>query len=152
MDKAMREAFWHAVEDSPFMMVGRVGHPSQPMTAMLDKQAHHAIWFFTSRSGGLGDAGPAVISYAARDHKLFAALSGTLTIEDDRAVFEKHWSNQVEAWFPGGRSDPALLFLRYDIAASEVWKVDMTVKGTFHLLTGKPIQPGEAGAHATGRV
>ncbi|MDE2405547.1 MAG: pyridoxamine 5'-phosphate oxidase family protein [Sphingomonadales bacterium] len=152
MDADLRETFWHAVEDSPFLMVGLAGQPPQPMTAMLDRDAHHAIWFFTSRSGALAPGGPAQLSFASRDHKLFAALSGTLSPENDRATFEKHWSNQVESWFPGGRADPDLLFLRCDITASEVWKVDMTVAGMFHLMTGRPVEAGEVGDHAVGRV
>ncbi|MBU6266113.1 MAG: pyridoxamine 5'-phosphate oxidase family protein [Sphingomonadales bacterium] len=152
MDTHMRKAFWHAAETSPFMMVGLADRPTRPMTALLDKAAHHAIWFFTSRAGDLAPGGPAQIAYASRDHKLFATLSGTLLPETDRATFEKHWSNQVESWFPGGWSDPDLLFLRYDIAASEVWRVDMTIAGMFHMLTGRPVAPGEVGNHATGRV
>ena len=152
MDSETRDAFWQAVAESPFMMVGRDGGLSQPMTAMLDKTADHAIWFFASRKGALGPGGSAEIVYVSRGHGLFASLSGTLSIESDRATFEKHWSNQVEAWFPGGRSDPDLMFLRYDIEASEVWKVDRTITGMFRMLTGRPMQPQESGQHGIGRV
>lgn len=152
MDSETRDTFWHAVADSPFIMVGLAGHAPHPMTAMLDRDAHHAVWFFTTRSGPLGAGGAAESVYVSQGHKVFATLSGTLTEETDRATFEKHWSNPVEAWFPGGRADPDLLFLRYDIADAEVWTVDKTASGLFHLLTGKPVKPHEMGDHATGRV
>lgn len=152
MDTETRETFWHAVERSPYMMLGLVGKAPHPMTAQLDRDAHHAIWFFTTRSGPLGAAGKADATFASKGHDVFAILTGTLTEETDRAVFEKHWSNPVEAWFPGGRSNPDLLFLRYDIAASEVWTVDASISGLFHLATGKPVKPHEMGEHATGRV
>jgi len=58
----------------------------------------------------------------------------------------------VEAWFPGGKSDPNLLMLRFEIDDAEVWTADMGVSGYLKMLTGSAIQPSEAGEHAMGQV
>ncbi len=60
----IRDKFWKALADSPFLMLqlDTDADSAAPMTAQLDKQANHAIWFFTSRSNrfaALGPAGPA---------------------------------------------------------------------------------------------
>lgn len=154
MDHETRKAFWNALADSPFLMVhlARADAASQPMTAMLDKDAHGAVWFFMNRGNALAAGGPARADLSAKGHKLFASISGVLTAETDGAVFEKLWSDKVGAWFEGGKNSPSLLLMRLDIYNAEVWQVDMTVKGLLRLFSGSLIQPREAGQHATGPV
>lgn len=154
MDKDTREEFWHAMEDSPFLMLRLEdgNEHAEPMTAMLDKEAHHAIWFFCGRGNRVAKGGRAAAQFSSKGHDVFACLSGTLTEERDRAVFDKHWSNPVEAWFPGGKDDPQVMMLRFDIQDAEVWVADLSVKGKFKLLTGNQIKSDEAGKHAVGVV
>lgn len=154
MDSEIRKAFWHALADSPYLMVrlAAAGSASHPMTVMLDESAHGAVWFFMRSDNVLAPGGPARADLSAKGHDLFAAVSGTLTEETDRTVFDKLWSNKVEAWFEGGRNNPSILLMRFDISDAEVWKVDMSVMGLIHLVSGSPIHPEEAGEHATGRV
>lgn len=154
MDTETREAFWKAFADSPFIMMKResdTGH-AEPMTAMLDKDAHHAIWFFCAKGNRIAAGGRAMGQVATKGHEVFACIDGTLTPETDPAVREAHWNNAVEAWFPNGKNDPDVLMLRFDIADSEVWISDLSVKGKLKLLTGKTIEPAEAGEHAEGPV
>lgn len=150
----LRQSFWTALDDSPFLMVRLAGGDTggQPMTAMLDPSAHGTIWFFMSRDNDLASGGEVRAEFAAKGHRLFAALTGTLEIEPDRAVFEKLWSNKVAAWFKGGKDDPALRLMRYAIAHAEVWEVDMSIGGLLHLFTGTLIPHEEAGHHAEGTV
>jgi len=154
MDPEIRKAFWKSLADSPFLMVRlRDGAGAgQPMTAMLDVDAHGTIWFFMDKGNRLAAGGPAQADLSAKGHKLFAALSGTLIAETDRAVFDKLWSDKVGAWFEGGKDSPSLLLMRFEIADAEVWQVDMTVTGLLHLFTGSLIHPEEAGHHAEGAV
>ena len=154
MDKKLREEFWQSFEKSPFIMIrleDQGGH-AEPMTAQLDKDAHHTIWFYTSRQNRVATGGKAMAQFSGKGHDVFACLSGTLTEETDRARFEKHWSKQVEAWFPGGKSDPQLIMLRYEIDSAEVWTVDPGLIGKFKLLTGQDFDPSEIGEHAVGLV
>jgi general stress protein 26 len=105
-----------------------------------------------NRSNTLAPGGAARADLSAKGHKLFAAITGTLTEETNRAVFDKLWSDKVAAWFKGGKDSPDLLLMRMDIDDAEVWQVDMTVTGLLHLFTGSLIQPEEAGHHAVGPV
>ncbi len=154
MNKDIRDEFWHAFEASPFIMMKLdASHEhAEPMTAQLDRDAHHAIWFYAGRDNRIAAGGAAMGQFVSKGHDVFACLAGTIVTEDDRDVFEKHWSNQVEAWFPGGKTDPNLVMLRLNIAEAEIWTADLSVKGKFKLLTGQTIQPGEAGEHAVGKV
>lgn len=154
MDTETRETFWQAFQDSPFIMMkldGSQDH-SEPMTAQLDKSAHHAIWFFCKRDNRIANGGRAMGQVATKGHDVFACLSGNLIEETDRSVREAHWNNVVESWFPDGKNDPSVLMLRFDIDDSEVWVSDMSVKGKLKMLTGQPIKAQEAGEHAVGAV
>ena len=154
MDKDIRETFWKSFQSSPFIMIkleNASGH-AEPMTAQLDKDAHHAIWFFAKRDNRIAPGGQAMGQVMTKGHDVFACIDGTLVEETDNSVREKHWNNAVEAWFPDGKQDPSVVMLRFDIEDGEVWASDMGLKGAFKLLTGTPIHAGEAGEHALGAV
>lgn len=154
MDTETRETFWKAFADSPFIMMkldNDTGH-SEPMTAQLDKDAHHAIWFFCKRDNRIANGGRAMGQVATKGHDVFACISGNLIEEADRSIREAHWNRIVESWFPNGKDDPSVLMLRFDIEDSEVWIADMSIKGKFKMLTGQPIDSDEAGEHAVGAV
>jgi general stress protein 26 len=149
-DTDIKKRFWHELEQSPFLMVGldgKHGH-SLPMTAQLDKNADHAFWFYTTKDNRLAPGGPAMAQFAGQDHALFACIAGTLVAETDPTVVDRYWSNQVEAWYPGGRSDPNLLMLRFDLGDAEIWLADMSLKGVFRMLIGKPVEEDMKGKHA----
>lgn len=154
MDKEIRETFWKAFEDSPYIMMKLDGsnEHSEPMTAQLDRDAHHAIWFFLRRDNRIAAGGPATGHVSTKGHDAFASITGVLNPETDQSIREKHWNTIVEAWFPDGKNDPDVLMLRFDIEDSEVWLADMSIKGKFKMFTGQPIKPHEAGEHATGPV
>jgi general stress protein 26 len=149
MSDDIRETFWKAMAASPFVMIRLEdgGAHALPMTAQLDRQAHGAIWFYAGKDNRLAPGGRAMAQFAAKGHDLFACIAGTIATETDPAIIDKHWSNQVEAWFEGGRNDPDLLMLRFDIDDAEIWTAEMGPKGLFKLMTGKTIEPGEAGRH-----
>lgn len=154
MEKKLREEFWKAFEDSPFIMIRReiAGGHAEPMTAQLDRDAHHTIWFYTSRDNRIAAGGPAMAQFSSKGHDVFACLAGTLVEETDVARIDKHWSKQVEAWFEGGRQDPRMMMLRFEIAEAEVWTADPGLLGTFKLLTGGAIRSDEMGKHEIGLV
>ena len=154
MEKEVQLKFWKAFADSPFIMMkldDAPGH-SEPMTAQLDKDAHHAIWFFTAKGNRIAPGGKAMGQVMTKGHDVFGCLSGTLVEETDAAKREEHWSRQVEAWFPDGKNDPSVLMLRFDIADSEVWVADPSIVGMFKMMTGQQVSPEEMGEHATGPV
>lgn len=154
MKKELREEFWKSFENSPYVMIrleSGGGH-SEPMTAQLDRDAHHMIWFFTSRGNRIAAGGRAMAQFIAKGHDLFACLSGTLMEEVDQTMFDRHWSRAAEAWFAGGREDPNVMMLRFEIDNAEVWTADPGVIGKFKLLTGSKVSAEEIGEHAVGIV
>ncbi|MET0371254.1 MAG: pyridoxamine 5'-phosphate oxidase family protein [Sphingobium sp.] len=146
----IRERFWTELSQSPFLMVERVEGSDHaiPMTAQLDPSANHAFWFYTSRDNRLAAGGPAMAQFAAKDHYLFACIEGTLVEESDPAVIDRYWSKDVEAWYQGGRNDPNLLMLRFDLGTAEIWRADMSLKGVFKQLFGGDVQEEMKGKHA----
>ncbi|WP_420144970.1 pyridoxamine 5'-phosphate oxidase family protein [Sphingobium sp.] len=146
----IKDRFWAELSSSPFLMVGLNGRPehSVPMTAQLDPAANHCFWFYTSRDNRLASGGPAMAQFAAKDHNLFACVEGVLTPETDAAVIDRYWSKEVEAWYPGGRNDPSLLMLRFDLGTAEIWRSDMSLKGVFKMLFGGDVCDEMKGKHA----
>ncbi|QJB70773.1 pyridoxamine 5'-phosphate oxidase family protein [Parasphingorhabdus halotolerans] len=146
----IKEEFWEALDDSPYVMVSIMGSNAHaiPMRAQLDKDADSAIWFFTSTDNRLASGGPAMAQFASKRHDLFACIGGTLTKETEPAVFDKLWSNAVEAWYEKGRLDPKLLLLRFDLRNAEIWESDPGIVGMFKMMTGLTMDGNEMGEHA----
>ncbi|BBB09701.1 pyridoxamine 5'-phosphate oxidase family protein [Sphingopyxis sp. EG6] len=150
MSDDIKQQFWKALAASPYVMVGRAGERAHhiPMNAQLDEDADSAFWFFTSTDNRLAGGGPAMAQFASKGHDLFACISGTLVRENDRSVLDKLWSNGVAAWYEGGKDDPKLLLLRFDLGDAEIWTADPGIKGIFKLMTGMTMKEGELGQHA----
>ena len=150
MSDDIKTLFWKALANSPIVMVGATGEREHhiPMNAQLDKDAHGAFWFFTAPDNQLAGGGPAMAQFAAAGHDLFACISGTLRRETDRAVLDKLWSNHIAAWYEGGKDDPKLVLLRFDLDDAEIWTAHPGVKGMFKLATGMTMKAGDFGQHA----
>jgi len=132
---ALRRKFWKELDDSPFIMLGLKGvedDRTRPMTAQVDvpdgadEEDGGTIYFFASRSDGVGQAVPgsgrAVATFAGKGHGLFAHIHGTLVATDDRAVIERLWNPFIASWYKDGKHDPDLQLLRFDIESAEVWE------------------------------
>jgi general stress protein 26 len=146
----IKQRFWKELAESPYLMVGldNAHQHSVPMTAQLDKDANHAFWFYTSRDNRLAGGGPAMAQFADQGHHLFACIAGTLVEERDQAIIDRYWSKEVEAWYPGGRNDPDLLMLRFELGEAEIWLADISIKGIFRMMIGKSVAAEEKGKHA----
>lgn len=142
---------WEKLEKGPFIMVGladgSVTH-SEPLTAQLDKDQVDTIWFFIGKDNRLSTGGVATAQFVSQGQDFFASLSGKVAIDNDPAMIEKLWSKPVEAWFPGGKSDPNLALLRFNIDEAELWEADMSLTGKLKMLFGGKIEADEEGSHA----
>lgn len=138
---------WKAMADSPFVMVRLENEHqhSEPMHAQLDKDADDCFWFYTTNGNRIAQGGKAMVNFVAKDHKLFACLSGTLSAVSDESVIDKYWSKKVEAWYADGKDDKDMLMLRFDLDEAEVWSVDPDVSGLIKLATGATVDPDEMG-------
>lgn len=146
----LRKKFWHAFEDSPFVMLQLDGDADSaaPMTAQLDRDANHAIWFFTSRDNRFAAKGAATATFVSKGHDVFARFAGVLSEETSRERLDKQWSNFVEAWFPGGKDDPNLLMLRMDLGDASIWAGELGVIGTAKMALGMDVRGDVKGEKA----
>jgi len=146
----IKQHFWKKLSASPFVMIGLEGggQHSEPLTAQLDEDQVDTIFFFVGKDNRLAKGGKAMLQFVAKGHDFFACLSGEARIDNDFAMIDKLWNNQVEAWFPGGKDDPNLALLRFDIDSAEMWETDMSIAGKVKMLFGGKIEGGDEGSHA----
>lgn len=131
--------FWKALKADRTMMLGLAGVDdghTRPMTAAFeDDQA--PLWFFTDTENAMarrlqvgadapGRAGAmhgarATAAFVAKDHEVFAAVHGSLSIDRDEATIDRLWNPHIAAWYEGGREDPSLVLLRLDAESAEIW-------------------------------
>src|SRR3546814_16890050 len=83
--------------------------------------------------------------FVSKGQDFFACLSGRVLIDNDRAMIDKLWSKPVEARFPGGKTDPNLALLRFDIEEAELWEADMSLTGKLTLTFGGKMRADEEG-------
>jgi general stress protein 26 len=121
--------FWKALRSDMTMMLGLQGVAdghTRPMTAQLDGDKDQGpIWFFASAETqlvqSLKDGGRAIATFSSKNHDLFAAVHGALTLDNNRAVIDRLWNRFVAAWYEGGKDDPKLALLRLDAERAEIW-------------------------------
>lgn len=146
----LKTDMWKKMADSPFVMVGPADGSthSEPLTAQLDEDHVDTLFFFIGKDNRLAGGGKVMVQFVAKGHDFFACIDGQARVDNDFAMIEKLWNNQVEAWFPGGKSDPNLALLRVDIDNAELWETDLSIAGRVKMLFGGTIKAGEAGSHA----
>ena len=146
----IKARFWKELDAKPnvFLSVTGSNQHSAPMRCVLDKDVHGHFWFYTSRDNRAAGGGAAMVHFTAKGHDLFACVAGTLVEEKDTAIIDKYWSNPVASYYEKGKDDPNMLMLRFDLDDAEIWVPDATLVGTFKLLTGIKMKPGDGGDHA----
>jgi general stress protein 26 len=148
----IEEKFWHALKDSPFIMLGVEGAregATQPMTVLFEDQDREAglLWIFTANDHDLtramGQTNRAMASYAAKGHGLFASLRGTLQIVNDEATIDRLWNPIVAEWYEG-KDDPKLALVRFDVEDAKIWLSDVQgfLKPAFNKLFGRKPEAG----------
>jgi general stress protein 26 len=143
------DKFLAKLKDSPFVMIGlESGGHSEPMTAQLDDDQPNTLYFFAGKDNRIAGGGAAMAQFVGKGHDFFACLAGTVATDNDPAQIDKLWNNQVEAWFPGGKSDPNLTLLRFDIDSAELWETDISLSGRVKMLFGGTIKASESSSHA----
>jgi general stress protein 26 len=139
----LEKEFWKTLKSDMTVMLGLVdaeeGH-TRPMTAQVEGEKG-PIWFFSARGTSIVDAVTeghrAIATFAAKSHKLFAAVHGDLWIDNDRAVIERLWNPFVAAWYEGGKDDPQLVLLRLDPDHAQIWENGSSLLAGIKLLVGR---------------
>jgi general stress protein 26 len=146
----LKEQLWKKLAEGPFMMLGLTGSHthSEPLTAQLDKDQVDTLFFFIGKDNRLAGGGDAMGQFVSKGQDFFACLAGRVRIDNDPAMIDKLWSASVESWFPGGKTDPNLALLRFDIDDAELWEADVSLSGKLKMLFGGKLRPEEEGSHA----
>ncbi len=137
----LKTKFWTALADSPYLFLQKDGKNASavPMSPQLDKDANSSIWFFTHTKSDFADLGTVTATFEGKGHEIFARFHGRLAVETSKARFDQFWSNFVEAWYDGGKTDPDLLFLRMDLGEAEIWSGDMGLLNTAKMALGMTV-------------
>ena len=146
----IKETLWKKMADSPYLMVGKTDGTShsEPLMAQLDKDLVDTLFFFTGKDNRLADGGKVMAQFVSKGHDYFACMAGTIRQDNDKAMIDKLWSKQVEAWFPEGKEDPNLALLRMDIDNAELWETNISLTGRVKMLFGGTITADESSSHA----
>ncbi|WP_174286128.1 pyridoxamine 5'-phosphate oxidase family protein [Sphingomonas bacterium] len=144
------DKFIDKLKASPFVMIGLDGSDQhrEPMTAQIDDDQPNTLFFFAGRGNRIADGGRAMAQFVSKGHDFFACLDGVVSRDDDRAEIDKLWNKAAEAYFPGGKADPDLTLLRFDIDSAELWETDIALSGRLKMLFGGTIKPQENSSHA----
>ncbi len=146
----LKKHLWKNLTESPFVMVGLTGSGdhAEPLTVQLDDDQVDTLFFFVAKDNRVARGGRAMAQFMSKGHDFFACMSGTISVQNNPAMIDKLWSRQAESWFPGGRSDPNLTLIRFDIEDAELWEADISLSGRLKMLFGGKINPQEEGHHA----
>lgn len=83
------------------------------------------LWFFTGEDSAkveeIRREQHVNLSYADPGDDVYVSVSGTGTINRDRAKLEELWNPIHKAWFPKGLDDPNLALLCVDVDRAEYW-------------------------------
>lgn len=111
---------------------------SRPL-AVLDHGFDGTVWFLTSDpSNKTGEvAADPHVNVAYSDGKSQLSLAGMAAVSRDQARIDELWNPFAEAWFEGGREDPAVALLQVDATSVTYWYIDKpaVVRG-FELVKG----------------
>jgi len=134
------------------VMLGSPDHDKhmQPMSPQVDVEAG-VIYFYSDSTSELGStilARPSSVHLCHIDGDYQACVKGMLMPHNDRAIIDKFWSPAVEAWYPGGKTDPKMLMLKFEPHDAAVWASDKSMIGfMFEIakanLTGKTPDVGK---------
>jgi general stress protein 26 len=138
----LKAKFWKALKSDMTMMLGLAGVDdghTRPMTAQVEND-HGPIWFFAAKDNALvqrlNGSNRAVATFASKGHDLFAAVHGSISVDNDRAVIDRLWNSFIAAWFKGGKDDPKLALLRFDPENAEIWLDGSSVMAGIKMLLG----------------
>ncbi len=126
-DAEITAKFWAALRKDMTVMLGLDREVDQrPMTAQLEGDEDSGpVWFFGAKDsdlvGQLATPVDAQFSFVSKGHDVWATVSGTLTLDNDRAMIEALWNPYVAAWYEDGKDDPNLALMRFDASHAKIW-------------------------------
>jgi general stress protein 26 len=122
---------------------------SRPLAAQ-HRDFDGELWFFTQDPSHKTEqiaANDQVNVAFSSDHG-WVSISGSASVTHDQGLIDTFWNSHAEAWFDGGRDDPAVALLRVQADSAEYWTVEdpklvTAVKYAKARLTGQQPDLGE---------
>ena len=126
-----QEQLLEHLKDARCVMLGTPNSDAhmQPMSPQVDVE-DGAIYFFSDTTSHLGKAlleepGFAHMCHIEKDYQ--ACVKGYLITHDDPETVEKFWNPVVSAWYPGGKTDPKLMMLKFVPHDASLWASDKNI-------------------------
>lgn len=149
--------FWALIKDIKFAMFTAHtsdGHMhSRPMTTQNKSDDRAGVlWFFMSQKGtpvfDIARDASVNVAYADPGSDSYVSVAGRARVVEDIAKKKELWNTAVQAWFPGGVTDPDLALVAVSIEHVEYWDVDTNqmvqlFKMAKAAVTGVPPKMGE---------
>ena len=116
------------LDDFPLTMIVTLdddGHPVSQPFAM--QQQHHRfdgdLWFLLSAESSTAGriAEHQVVNLAFSSNDSWVSVTGHAELTTEQSYIDEMWDPSVEAWFPGGRTDPAVRALIIHTDSAEYW-------------------------------
>ena len=122
---------------------------SRPM-ALQEVEFDGDLWFFAERtSRKVGHiAGHPQVNVTVGSGSTWVSLTGRASVVEDKAKKRELWNGGVEAWFPDGPDDGAVVLLKVEATSGEYWntpggRVATALSFAKAKLTGQPYSGGE---------
>lgn len=128
--KNPQKHFLEQISDARCVMLGSP-NPSdhmQPMSPQLDDELiakdPGTIYFYSDRTSDLGKAVLAnsthvMMAYMAKDYQ--ACARGYLSPVTETGLVDRFWNPIVASWYPGGKTDPKMLMLKFEMKDAALW-------------------------------
>lgn len=98
------------------------GLDSRPM-AVAQANDDGELWFVTNRhSGKMADLAHCDdVAVTMQGSRQFVSLHGKCQVVEDQQKIDALWSELWKVWFPQGKSDPAIVLLKFVPEHGEYW-------------------------------
>ncbi|WBU39083.1 pyridoxamine 5'-phosphate oxidase family protein [Homoserinibacter sp. YIM 151385] len=112
---------------------------SRPLALLEAEEFEGTLWFLTFDPSTKTDEirRHPEVNVSVADDKGYLSLSGAGSVDRSQARIDQLWNPFADAYFEGGREDPAVAVLRVDVATVEYWDTDKpAVAKAFQVVKG----------------
>ena len=140
------------LDDFPLTMVVTLDDAGNPVSQPFAmQQQHHRfdgdLWFLVSVESSTAQrlAKQQVVNLAFSSNDSWVSVTGHAELTTEQSYIDQMWDSSVEAWFPGGRTDPAIRALIVHTDSAEYWDTPGSTLATVFSfvkskVTGTPIE------------
>lgn len=109
------------------------GLHTRPMNNQESDEAGN-LWFFLDKTSDLAKTVEAnshvSLGYSDPSGDNYVSVAGTASLVHDRSTIDDKWSEDVAAWFEGGKENPNIALLKVDPSEGEFWDTSSSAFAT----------------------